>query len=98
MAHNCPGHMRRHGRSWRKRTPHPWHIRWSIHRNLLSPMSRPPKPPPPRPPKRPPPPPAARPRAFEDVRAANLRYIRDAGIRSVEVNVVYAVATKPRDT
>jgi ubiquinone/menaquinone biosynthesis C-methylase UbiE len=38
------------------------------------------------------------PGAREQVRAANLRYIRDAGIRSVEVNVVYAVATKPRDT
>jgi ubiquinone/menaquinone biosynthesis C-methylase UbiE len=32
--------------------------------------------------------------AREYVRQANLRYIRDAGIRFVEANVVYAVATK----
>jgi len=32
--------------------------------------------------------------AREQVRAANLSYIRDSGIRSVEANVVYAVATK----
>jgi ubiquinone/menaquinone biosynthesis C-methylase UbiE len=31
----------------------------------------------------------------EQVRAANFAFIRDAGIRSVEANVVYAVATKP---
>jgi ubiquinone/menaquinone biosynthesis C-methylase UbiE len=30
----------------------------------------------------------------ERVRAANLRYVHDAGIQSVEANVVYAVATK----
>jgi hypothetical protein len=29
------------------------------------------------------------------VRAVNLAFIRDAGIRSVEANVVYATATKP---
>ncbi len=33
-------------------------------------------------------------KAREHVRTANLNYIRDAGIRSVEANVVYAVATK----
>jgi ubiquinone/menaquinone biosynthesis C-methylase UbiE len=32
--------------------------------------------------------------ARERVRAANLRYIHDSGIRSVEANVVYAIATK----
>jgi ubiquinone/menaquinone biosynthesis C-methylase UbiE len=32
--------------------------------------------------------------AREHVRTANLAYIRDAGIRSVEANVVYAIATK----
>jgi ubiquinone/menaquinone biosynthesis C-methylase UbiE len=32
--------------------------------------------------------------ARERVRTANLRYIRDAGIQSVEANVVYAVATR----
>lgn len=32
--------------------------------------------------------------AREHVRAANLTYIRDSGVRSVEANVVYAVATK----
>jgi ubiquinone/menaquinone biosynthesis C-methylase UbiE len=32
--------------------------------------------------------------AREHVRTANLNYIRESGIRSVEVNVVYAVATK----
>jgi len=31
----------------------------------------------------------------EHVRAANLRFIRDEGIRAVQANVVYAVATKP---
>jgi ubiquinone/menaquinone biosynthesis C-methylase UbiE len=30
----------------------------------------------------------------EHVRAANLAYIRDSGIRSVEANVVYAIATR----
>ena len=35
-------------------------------------------------------------KAREHVRTANLGYIRDSGIRSVEVNVVYAVATKAR--
>jgi ubiquinone/menaquinone biosynthesis C-methylase UbiE len=35
--------------------------------------------------------------AREHVRTVNLAYIRDAGVRSVEVNVVYAVAVKPRD-
>jgi len=30
----------------------------------------------------------------ESVRTANLNYIRDAGIRSLEANVVYAIATK----
>jgi ubiquinone/menaquinone biosynthesis C-methylase UbiE len=35
--------------------------------------------------------------AREHVRRANLDYIRSSGIRSVEVNVVYAVATKSRD-
>lgn len=35
------------------------------------------------------------PAARERVRAANLSYIRDSGFRSVEANVVYAVATKP---
>jgi hypothetical protein len=30
----------------------------------------------------------------EQVRAANLDYVRDSGIDSVEANVVYAVATK----
>ena len=35
--------------------------------------------------------------AREHVRTVNLACIRDAGIRSVEANVVYAVATKPRD-
>ena len=34
--------------------------------------------------------------ARERVRIANLNYIRDSGIRSVEANVVYAVATKGR--
>jgi ubiquinone/menaquinone biosynthesis C-methylase UbiE len=33
-------------------------------------------------------------RGREHVRAANLAFIRDAGVRSVEANVVYAVATK----
>jgi SAM-dependent methyltransferase len=33
--------------------------------------------------------------AREYVRAKNLAYIRDSGIRSVEANVVYAVATRP---
>lgn len=33
--------------------------------------------------------------AREHVRAANLNYIRTSGIRSVEANVVYAIATKP---
>lgn len=32
--------------------------------------------------------------AREHIRTANLNYIRDAGIRSVEANVLYAVATK----
>jgi ubiquinone/menaquinone biosynthesis C-methylase UbiE len=31
----------------------------------------------------------------EHVRAANLRFIRDEGIRAVQANVVFAVATKP---
>ena len=34
------------------------------------------------------------PEARERVRAANERYIRESGIRAVEANVVYAVATK----
>jgi hypothetical protein len=34
-------------------------------------------------------------KARERVRAANLDYIRSAGIRSVEANVVYALAPKP---
>jgi ubiquinone/menaquinone biosynthesis C-methylase UbiE len=33
-------------------------------------------------------------KAREQVRTANLNYIRESGIRSVEVNVVYAIATK----
>jgi hypothetical protein len=33
-------------------------------------------------------------KAREHVRAASLSYIRDTGLRSVEVNVVYAVTTK----
>ena len=33
--------------------------------------------------------------ARESVRMANLNFIRESGIRSVEANVVYAVATKP---
>ena len=32
--------------------------------------------------------------AQDRVRAANLNYIRSSGIRSVEANVVYAIATK----
>lgn len=32
--------------------------------------------------------------ARERVRAANLSYMRSSGIRSVEANVVYAIATK----
>jgi len=32
--------------------------------------------------------------ARERVRAANLSYIRASGIRSVEANVVYAIAAK----
>jgi hypothetical protein len=32
--------------------------------------------------------------ARERVRVANLSYIRSSGIRSVEANVVYAIATK----
>ena len=35
------------------------------------------------------------PAAREDVRAVNLAYIRESGIRSVEANVVYAIAAKP---
>jgi hypothetical protein len=31
-----PDDMRRHVRSWRKLTLHPWRICWSIDRNLLS--------------------------------------------------------------
>jgi hypothetical protein len=37
-------------------------------------------------------------RGREHVRIANLSYVRDTGLRSVEANVVYAVATKPRST
>lgn len=33
-------------------------------------------------------------KAREYVRKANLTYIRDSGIRSVQTNVVYAIATK----
>jgi hypothetical protein len=33
----------------------------------------------------------------EHVQSANLEYVRRSGIRSVEANVVYAVAAKPGD-
>jgi hypothetical protein len=35
--------------------------------------------------------------ARERVRAANLSYIRNSGVRSVEANVVYAIAAKKRN-
>jgi hypothetical protein len=35
------------------------------------------------------------PEARERVRAANAEYIRRAGVREVEANVVYAIAVKP---